>query len=123
MSAFQEFKLVIVSATGLSKDALHIYVGLFVFLAVVSVLRRPIHSSGPWLSVLCVAFALEFMDMRDDLSSLGKWRWAASVHDIVNTMVWPTVLLLLSRFGMLGRRSGAQPTVQPDGPASGGPTG
>lgn len=97
-SAVQIIKLAIVAATGLSKDALHIYVGLMVFLGGVFVTRRPIGSLLPWLMVLVVAIAGELVDMRDDLVSIGYWRWLASTHDIVNTLVWPSVLLGLARY-------------------------
>src|SRR5476649_1210190 len=100
-SAAQAIKLAIVSATGLSKDALHVYVGLFVFLAAALVLRRPLRSPLPWLSAFMVAALGEIVDMRDDISSLGYWRWANSAHDIVNTIFWPTVLLCVARFTRL----------------------
>src|SRR5471030_1666390 len=100
-SAAQAIKLAIVSATGLSKDTLHVYVGLAVFLAAALVLRKPLRSPLPWLVALVIAVLGEIVDMRDDISSLGYWRWAASVHDIVNTIFWPTVLLGLARFTRL----------------------
>ncbi|WP_124551752.1 hypothetical protein [Methylophilus methylotrophus] len=99
-SAIQSIKLAIVAATGLSKDALHIYVGLAVFLAAVIVLRKPLRSNVPWLVVVSVAITGEVLDMRDDISSLGYWRWGASLHDILNTLFWPSVLLLLAKFGI-----------------------
>jgi hypothetical protein len=97
-SAAQAIKLAIVSATALSKDALHVYVGLSVFLPSALILRRPLRSPLPWLAALLVAALGEIVDMRDDISSLGYWRWAASAHDMVNTIFWPTVLLCLARF-------------------------
>lgn len=99
-SAIQSIKLAIVAATGLSKDALHIYVGLAVFLAAVILLRKPLRSIVPWLMVVSVAITGEVLDMRDDISSLGYWRWGASLHDIFNTLFWPSVLLLLAKFGI-----------------------
>lgn len=94
ISTAQSIKLAIVSATGLSKDALHIYVGMGVFLTLIAFARR----SGPyigWLVVFVIACAGEWVDRRDDLESLGYWRWQASVHDILNTLFWPTALTLL----------------------------
>jgi len=102
-SAVQSIKLVIVAATGLSKDALHIYVGLAVFLAMAVVLRKPLRSIVPWLAVVAVAVAGEVLDMRDDIASLGYWRWSASLHDVLNTIFWPTVLFLLARFDIFIR--------------------
>lgn len=46
----------------------------------------------PLLIVVLVACIGEVLDMRDDISSPGYWRWAASLHDIVNTSFWPFVL-------------------------------
>lgn len=93
----QAIKLNITSITGLSKDALHIYVGLATLLTVAVVLRKPLQSYIPWLAVLIVAVAGELVDMRDDLASFGYWRWRASLHDVLNTLFWPSVLLLLAR--------------------------
>lgn len=105
-SAVQAVKLAIVAATGLSKDALHIYVGLAVFLIVAAVSKRSVSSWLPWLAVLLLATLGELVDMRDDLLSLGYWRWSASLHDIINTILWPTVLLVLARAtGVLAARA------------------
>lgn len=97
-SVVQSIKLAIVAATGLSKDALHIYVGLAAFLAMAAVLRKPLRSIVPWLVVVAIAIAGEVLDMRDDVASLGYWRWSASLHDMLNTIFWPTVLFLLAKF-------------------------
>jgi cell shape-determining protein MreD len=97
-SAIQSIKLAIVAATGLSKDALHIYVGLAVFLAAAIVLRKPLRSNVPWFVVVSVVITGEVLDMRDDISSLGYWRWGASLHDILNTLFWPSIFLLLAKF-------------------------
>jgi hypothetical protein len=97
VTAFQEVKLAIVSATGLSRDALHVYLGLTVLFAAAIVLRQSLRSVIPWLIVLLAAVLLELGDLHDDLGTLGHWRWMASVHDIVNTLFWPTILLFLAR--------------------------
>ena len=98
-SAVQSIKLAIVAATGLSKDALHIYVSLTVFLAAAVVLRKPLRSIVPWLVIFAMAIAGEVLDMRDDIASLGYWRWGASLHDVLNTLFWPTVLLVIAKLG------------------------
>jgi hypothetical protein len=100
-SAVQSVKLAIVAAVGLSKDALHIYVGLTIFLVAAAVLHKPLRSAVPWLVVVAIAIAGEVLDMGDDIASLGHWRWGASLHDVLNTLFWPTVLSLLARFGIL----------------------
>lgn len=40
ISTAQSIKLAIVSVTGLSKDALHIYVGMAVYLTLIAITRR-----------------------------------------------------------------------------------
>lgn len=96
-TAVQAVKLAVVAATGLSKDALHTYVGLAVFVGVAIASRRPLSSWLPLLAVIMVAGLGELLDMRDDFSSLGHWRWSTSLHDIVNTSFWPSVFFGLAR--------------------------
>lgn len=100
-SAFQQLKLDIVAATGVSKDMLHIHVGLVVFLFVLVVGKKPIGSVMPLAVVLVAAFLGEAMDMRDDLASMGEWRWASSARDIILTVLWPTVMTFFARWGVL----------------------
>lgn len=97
-SELQSLKLAIIATLGLSKDALHVYVGLAVFLLIALALRQSLRSPLPWLAVVAVALAGELFDAIDDLRSLGHWRWTASIHDVVNTLFWPTALLLLTRY-------------------------
>lgn len=100
-SFVQSLKLDIMGFTGLAKDALHVYVGLGVWLLAAALFRRSITTLRPWLAVLVVACGIECFDAFDDWVQLGHWRWRASIHDIVNTMFWPTVLALLARYTRL----------------------
>lgn len=115
VSTVQAIKLAIVAATGMDKDALHIYVGLAVFFTVAVFLRKPLRAPWPWLAVVVVAVAGELLDRRDDMASVGYWRWQASLHDIINTQFWPAVITLLARFSGLFQGSvvnaGRQPGV------------
>jgi hypothetical protein len=97
-SAFQAFKLAVMTATSLSKDALHVYFGLIVWLTSAVALRRSVRSSLPLGVVMAVAIIAEGWDASDDIATLGHWRLGASAHDLVNTLFWPTSLLLLARF-------------------------
>ena len=96
-SAVQSLKLALVQAVGLSKDALHIYAGLIVFFVVIIPLRNRSASPWPLIAVMIVAIIGELVDMRDDINSLGAWRWRASIHDVLNTAFWPFVITLLVR--------------------------
>lgn len=100
-AAVAESKLALIAATGLSKDALHVYVGLAAFVTVALLSRRPVRWLLPWMAALVVASTGEIVDLRYDLSKFGSWRWWASLHDVLNTMFWPTVLALLARYTAL----------------------
>jgi hypothetical protein len=100
-STVQAFKLAIVSTTGLSKDALHVYVGLALFLLAVILVRGKRSLVLPWCAALLAALMAEALDLKDDIASLGHWRWAASLHDVLNTLFWPTVLTVLGHFGVI----------------------
>jgi len=98
---------------GRGQEVLHFHAGLRRFLVLASVSRQPLRAPGPWLAVLLVAGCGEMLDLRDDLASLGYWRWKASLHDILNTQFWPTVLFVLARgSGLLAGRP------YPNGPRS-----
>jgi hypothetical protein len=103
MTEFQSAKMALVEHLGVSKDACHIYVGLGVFLLATVVLRTRRGSLIPWLLVLLVAAVGEFLDRYDDLHQIGYWRWQESAHDLLNTLFWPTVLLVLFRLGLLAK--------------------
>lgn len=104
MSSLQAGKLWLIDLTGLAKDALHIYVGLLVFLLAAVVFRWPLGTWRPWLAVLAVTIAGEIWDIADrarlalDQNAMGNWK------DVWNTLFWPTVLTLLARYSRVLRR-------------------
>jgi hypothetical protein len=104
-SWYQAAKLFLVATLGLSKDALHVHVGLGVFLLAALIFRRPLSSPIPVAAVILAALAGETLDMWDDVRSLGYWRWQASVGDVVNTIFWPLVLWALARWRATEDRS------------------
>jgi hypothetical protein len=94
---WQQIKDAIALWTGLERDALHIYAALLVQVASAWVLRRRLAHWLPWACVLAFAVANEWLDMySDDL--VERWEVDAGLHDLWNTMVLPTLLLLLVRF-------------------------
>ncbi len=98
MSTFHSMKHEIVQFASLSKDALHIHVGLAVFLLAAAVARKGLRSVFPLIAVLAVALLGELLDARDDFRKFGHWRFGASLHDFVNTVFWPLTLWLLARY-------------------------
>ena len=96
-SLCQHLKLWLVPQLGLSKDAIHIYIGFVCLLLSVLVLRLPLSSWKVLVLGLVVAMIMESLDLRDDLASFGHFRWAASFKDLVNTNLIPLLLVLLAR--------------------------
>ena len=45
--------------------------------------------------VVAVALSMEVLGLYDDWLSLGQLRWMASLHDIINTSLWPVVITIL----------------------------
>jgi len=83
----------------LSKDALHIYGAFIIHVLAALLLRRPLSSWLPWASVLAAELLNEFLDVRfGDEVSLQDWQVAGAKHDIINTMLIPTALMLLCRY-------------------------
>ena len=100
-SVVQAIKLEALSTLGLSRDALHVYVGLGVYVAAAGLIRKSLRSSVPWVLVLVVAGLGEALDLWDDIANFGYWRWTLSLHDLANTLFWPSVIVLLVRFGII----------------------
>lgn len=97
-SLFEQRKIWLVATTDLGKDALHIYFGLTLFLAVRLLWRRRGGWLAAWLAVLAMACGGEFLDMTAETSHAAIQPDAAHWHDIWNTMFWPTMLLLVGRW-------------------------
>lgn len=98
MSSFQESKLYLVEHLHLAKDALHIYVGVAVFLSACLLFRWKAREWKPWLLVLLAALLGEALDIHDRLGFFHRLVTWGSFKDIVNTLAIPTVMLLAARY-------------------------
>jgi hypothetical protein len=90
-------KAAVAAWTGLERDALHVYASVIIQLGSAAILRRTLASPRPWLIVLLFALANEYLDMFKD-NLVEDWEKAAALHDLWNTMLLPTLLLLVVRF-------------------------
>lgn len=105
---FYTFKIGVMTVTGLDKDALHIYVGISVYLLSLLLFRSMVrnYSFRAFIAlalVTGVALLGEYLDHRQTItelgvSGLGNAELKASIHDIVNTCLWPYVLFALSKW-------------------------
>ena len=81
------------------KDALHIYAALIVQITAARLSGRSLGHRLPWLWVLGIELLNEIMDIwRGGEPQLIAWQVVSGIHDIINTMILPTVLLMLCRY-------------------------
>ena len=104
MSSFQDFKILLVDSFGLSRDTLHVYVGLFIFFGTALIFKLPLRDIRPVLVVLLAACVGELWDIYDTERVGARQVYAGNWHDIWNTMFWPIVIMLLARFTGLAKR-------------------
>ena len=91
----------------IAKDALHIYLAFIIQISAAAALRKPLSSALPWLTVLVLELFNEGLDMwLGEELHLKQWQLVGAAHDLLNTMVLPTALLLLCRYspGLFARR-------------------
>lgn len=92
-----EIKDVVEAALRLSEDALHIYAALLVQLAAAFIFRKSVAHPLPWIAVLLLELVNEWADMHND-DLIERWEIEGAFHDLVNTMLLPTLLLLVARY-------------------------
>ena len=112
---FATFKINIIEMTGLDKDALHIYVGVSVYLLCLIVLRplfkkQGIRATLALIIVIAIALLGEYFDNKHiiapkGLMALGSTDIKASIHDLINTCLLPFVLFALSVWTTIFRPS------------------
>ncbi|MDP5278051.1 hypothetical protein Q9Q95_03880 [Sphingomonas sp. DG1-23] len=106
MSLLQTAKFWLVQHLGLAKDALHIHIGLLLFVGSALVFRWPIRSWKPWAVALAATLLGEGWDLRDSVTARTPIDLWANLHDLWNTMLWPSLLVVLARTtALLGERT------------------
>lgn len=95
---FVELKELLLGSFGLSNDAMHVHVGLVLYLGMLLVLRG---KGGLWLpTVLLVAMSLvaEVFDILSLLAVRSTIDPMESVRDVGSTLFWPLVLSAMLAF-------------------------
>ncbi len=82
----------LVSSIGLTNDALHIHGSLLLLFGSALLLRKRPDNILSWLFVFVLELFNEYADLHGETP--GEASVAAAVHDIWNTMFWPTLILL-----------------------------
>ena len=86
------------ASSGLDMDALHVYAGVLIQILAAAILRRSLRSPLPWLIVVAAIAANEYYDLHYEVWPERHRQYMESVKDGWNTMLLPTLLLLLTRF-------------------------
>jgi hypothetical protein len=83
----------------LSRDALHIYAALAIQVGACILFRTSLGKILPWLVVLLLELINEALDLLFEQEEyIHAWQIDGSIHDIINTMALPTMLLLMVRY-------------------------
>lgn len=104
MSTYQNAKSVIVTLLELSHDSIHVHLGLLVFFGAVVLWKKGAIEARCLIPVAITAALMEVFDLRDDYTYLSYFRQTAltaSIHDLINTMFWPVVIVVLAWVGKL----------------------
>ena len=80
------------AATGATEELLHVHFGLLIFVVVAVLFRRRMHSLWPVGMVWAFALLNEAVDF-----FAAQWVLDLSALDVLNTVLWPTVLFLVAR--------------------------
>ena len=107
------YKIRLIDAVGLTNEAMHIHGSLLILFGSAIILRRRPDSVWCWLIVLLAELFNEYADLRG--AAPGEATIDAALHDIYNTMFWPTLILILGRF-LFPRKNGD--VVNPAAPSS-----
>jgi hypothetical protein len=85
-------KIWLVNNIGLNNDALHVHGGLLILcITAVLIRRRPDHPMC-WIVVFLAELFNEYSDIRGE--AVGEATVNAGLHDLYNTMFWPTIILM-----------------------------
>ncbi|MFN7025503.1 MAG: hypothetical protein ACK4QP_13490 [Pseudorhizobium sp.] len=104
IAVWDVFKTYLVDLTGISKDALHVHIGLMIYVCSALLLKKKYPGAVfPWMIVFGLEIANELVDLFVRNRAPDTVAWLKSLKDIVNTMFWPTLFALASR--MRGRRA------------------
>lgn len=101
------YKIWLIEKVGLTNDAMHVHGSLLILVVSSILLRRRADSLWCWIIVLIAELFNEYADLRG--LAPGEATLDASLHDLYNTMFWPTIILILGRFLFPRRTPPAQP--------------
>ena len=117
-TTISDLKDILEATLHLSRDALHVHVGLVIFIAVAAVLRGERRFLIAFGALFAACLLGEMADFHHAVNRNIRYGWLAGAKDIVNTLFWPAIglvagpqilrLLRLSRQSKAPAGAGAQ---------------
>ncbi len=98
MTSWHEGKLFIEHTIAIQHDALHVIIGVLLWVALGVVLRRPLSSWYPGLWLLAFILWNETVDLWVEQWPDPRQQYGEGVKDVLLTMFVPTVLMFVARF-------------------------
>jgi hypothetical protein len=98
MASWHQGKLFIEHAIAINHDALHVIVGVLVWLGLGALTRRSLGSLRPWLWLLAIIGWNETVDLWVEQWPDPGMQYGECAKDVLLTMLLPTTLMLATRF-------------------------
>lgn len=93
MSSWHQARLFIEHSVSIDHDALHVLVGVLLWVVLAIALRRPLSSWLPWSGVFAVILWNEAVDLWIEQWPNPGEQYGEGVKDLLLTMFLPTVLM------------------------------
>ena len=118
MFAWYKAKMFIEHAGIVTSDALHVLVGVGLWVLAAVVLRRRLTDWLPWLIVFAAVLFNEAVDLWVEQWPDAAMQYGESVKDILLTLLLPSLLMVAARErpDLFGRRRVSQVPREPDEP-------
>lgn len=97
MMSWYRAKVFVEHAIFFSSDALHVLVGVLVWLLLALTFRKPISSRLPWLGLLLLLLLNEGVDLWVERWPIRAMQYGESAKDILLTMTLPALLMVAVR--------------------------
>ena len=97
ITAWHEGKLYVEHSVAVSNDALHVLVGVVVWLGLAVVLRRPLSSWLPWAGVAVLLLWNEVVDLFVEQWPDAAQQYGEGAKDLLLTLLVPTLIMLAVR--------------------------
>ena len=89
---FVELKEMLLGSFGLSNDAMHVHVGLVLYLGMLLVLRGRAAAWLPIVALVVISLVAEVLDVVSLMFVRSPYSLAESARDVGSTLFWPLVL-------------------------------